>query len=292
MRRTQYIVDVYIYEMLLQAFLVSGHQPLWEVIYTMSPSGTNLNDQLQLLCKQSAKLIKLGDYDRAISKYYECLTILPKSISKGSVAAFLNAAIGECYWAMKDYDHAGEAFADALDCETGDENPNIAFRIGQCLVECDHEDMAPEYFDRACRLGGESLFADEDEKYYYIMHPDERPVTQPEPEPVPVPEPEVFSPVETPVSSNSEADFFEPSGDIISAVASAAEEHASKGPVPKFPNESKSGTDYFSRGSAASAEEATSSSQAVSAENDAAEEEHIGFFQRLFGKRGDKKKKK
>ncbi len=153
----------------------------------MSEIDAATNSTIRTLCKQGEKLSKLGDYDRAISKYYEALTLLPELHARNQISAWLYTAIGEAYWNMQEYDRAGESFCEAYECPGMSDNANITFRIGQCLTECDDIEHAKEYLTHAVALGGADLFDTADKKYYYVLHPEKQP--KPKPEPVPEPTP-------------------------------------------------------------------------------------------------------
>ena len=143
------------------------------------------NSKIRQLCSQGEKLHKLGDYDRAVSKFYEALTLLPKN-ERSQIATFLYVSIGEAYWCMEDYENAGESFCQAYECPGMSENAQITMRIGQFLAECEDMDNARDYLRHAVRLGGEELLLAEDHKYYEILHPAAKkaaPATKPEPEP-------------------------------------------------------------------------------------------------------------
>ena len=137
----------------------------------MSELDAATNNKIRLLCSQGDKLSKLGDYDRAISKYYEALTLLPSLHERSHISAFLYTSIGEAYWNMKDYENAGESFCEAYECPGMNGNAQITFRIGQCLTECGDEANARDYLRHAVRLGGESIIADADRRYYNVLYP-------------------------------------------------------------------------------------------------------------------------
>jgi len=268
----------------------------------MSFSDIPINEQLQTLCRQGAKLINLGDYDRAISKYYEALTILPAPIRKGPAATFLNAAIGEAYWKMKDYDRAGEAFGDAFECADGDHNPNIVFRIGQCLVECGHADLSKEYFEMAVRFGGEHLFDEADIKYYYVLHPEAIPQPEPEPEPEPVYQPAYGQAESSPMyfsassySADAEEIDYRPTEHEYSA---SDPNRFDAGLEPRRHREEHRGASLFNRASIVTIDEddpissvakvtGSASAPQEPEETPQQEPEKLNFFQRLF-----KRKKK
>lgn len=137
------------------------------------------NSKVRLLCSQGDKLSKLGDYDRAVSKYYEALTLLPDMHARNNITAFLYASIGEAYWSMKDYENAGQSFCEAYECPGMNENPQITLRIGQCLIECGDIDNARDYLRHAVRLGGDDIVKNIERRYLQVLYPEMKNEQQP-----------------------------------------------------------------------------------------------------------------
>jgi len=128
------------------------------------PQGTVA--EMKSLCMQGEKLAKIGDYVRALEKYNEALTLVPRPRKAYSEATWIYAAIGEAYYNMKDYKEAGKAFFESYSSQGGDRSAQICLRLGQCLEECSERKRAHEYLRQALDMEGAGIFADENPKYY------------------------------------------------------------------------------------------------------------------------------
>lgn len=122
--------------------------------------------EMKSLCMQGEKLAKIGDYVRALEKYNEALTLVPKPRKEHSEATWIYAAIGEAHFNLKEYKEAGKAFFESYSSQGGDRSAQICLRLGQCLEECSERKRAHEYLKQALDMAGSELFADVDYKYY------------------------------------------------------------------------------------------------------------------------------
>ncbi|MBP3414392.1 MAG: hypothetical protein J6L81_04235 [Clostridia bacterium] len=122
--------------------------------------------EMKSLCMQGEKLAKIGDHPRAVEKFNEALTLVPRPRKSYPEATFIYAAIGESQYCMKNYEDACKSFFEAFSSEGGDKSAQICLRLGQCIEECGDRRRAHEYLKRALDMADEGLFADVDIKYY------------------------------------------------------------------------------------------------------------------------------
>ena len=135
----------------------------------MSKIDPELFQQIRSICEHAGNLVQMGEDEFAISKYYEALILVPDPKSDHSISTFIYTALGEEYFATKDYAEAGKCFYKAYNCPGGHDIAQINFRIGQCLEECGERKMAQEYLCQAYLLGCDELFQKSNPKYYKII---------------------------------------------------------------------------------------------------------------------------
>lgn len=130
---------------------------------------TELQKQIIALCQHGAKLADMREFDFALSKYYEALTLVPDPKSDYKATTWIYSSIGEVHWKKRNYNEAGRAFLQAYRSAGGEQSADVNFRLGQCLVECGAADMAHTYLLQAYMLDGDALFAGENEKYFDVI---------------------------------------------------------------------------------------------------------------------------
>ncbi len=135
----------------------------------MSKLDPELFQQIRSLCEHAGSLVRMGEDEFAISKYYEALILVPDPKSDHSISTFIYTALGQQYFSMMDYAEAGKCFMKAYMCPGGEAIGQISFRIGQCLEECGERKKAQDYLCQAYLLGCEELFAKSNPKYYKII---------------------------------------------------------------------------------------------------------------------------
>ncbi|WP_339705298.1 tetratricopeptide repeat protein [uncultured Kriegella sp.] len=106
-----------------------------------------------------------GKYAEAIGQYQEALSIVPDPKTEWEAAKWLYTAIGDSFFALKNYEYALKNFYDASYCVEGDKNPFINLRIGQCLFEMKDNEKADDYFLKAYLFDGLKIFKNERKKY-------------------------------------------------------------------------------------------------------------------------------
>ena len=135
----------------------------------MSKLDPELFQQIRSICEHAGSLVQMGEDEFAISKYYEALALVPDPKSDHSISTFIYTALGEEYFAAKDYAEAGKCFLKAHNCPNGSEIAQIKFRIGQCLEECGERKKAQDFLCEAYMLGSEDMFSKANPKYYKII---------------------------------------------------------------------------------------------------------------------------
>jgi tetratricopeptide (TPR) repeat protein len=125
----------------------------------------DLSELVDGLCKRGDQFAEMEQYDDAIEKYGEAWDILPAPRSQWPAATWILVSAADAHFRLKEYDAGADLLLDALDYPNGDANPFLLLRLGQCLFELNQLDDAADALEEAFRLGGDSLFADEDPKY-------------------------------------------------------------------------------------------------------------------------------
>jgi len=142
-----------------------------------------LQKQIIALCQHAAQLAEMREYAFALSKYYDALAMVPDPKQEYKAATWIYSSIGQVQWKKRDYNEAGRAFLQAYRCVGGEQSADINYRLGQCLVECGAPDIASQYLCQAYMLDGESIFADDDPKYFEVIkHEVEGPEVTEQPE--------------------------------------------------------------------------------------------------------------
>ena len=124
------------------------------------------------LCETGDAYFEKDKYQRAVEKYQNALSLVPEPKVEWEASTWIYVALGEVYYYCSQYSEAMIYFGEAEKCPGGIENPLINLRLGQCYCECDDSQLAKEYLLRAYMLEGESIFEDEDEKYFELIKDD------------------------------------------------------------------------------------------------------------------------
>lgn len=125
----------------------------------------NLALKVRRLCFRGYQHYDGGKYQRALRSFYQAWLVLPKPQARWREAGWILTAIGDSYFRIGKYQQAREALLSALSCPEADASPFIYLRYGQVLYELDQMDEARQALEKATRLGGDEIFADEDSKY-------------------------------------------------------------------------------------------------------------------------------
>ena len=109
------------------------------------------------------------EHEAALRQYYQAWVKLPTPQNQQPQAASILAAIGNTYFQLQRYEPAIEALRSALDIPTERNNALTLLRLGQCLLDNGQALPARTYLQRAYRIGGLSLFNNEDDRYIHAI---------------------------------------------------------------------------------------------------------------------------
>ena len=124
-----------------------------------------LSDLIDGLCRRGDQFAGMEQYDDALDQYGKAWDLLPEPREQWPAATWILLSAGDAHFRLQDFDEAIDLLLDALDCPDGEENPFLALRLGQCLLEAGRHSEAGAALEQALRGGGAELFADEDPKY-------------------------------------------------------------------------------------------------------------------------------
>ena len=117
------------------------------------------------LCAQGYSAYDAKDYDQALRLFYQAWLSLPKPQTDYPQAGWVLAAIGDCYFKMGKLEQAQEALESCCHCPGMADNPFVQMRLGQVLLDSQHLTQARKHLNKAYHLGGEVLFATEQDYY-------------------------------------------------------------------------------------------------------------------------------
>lgn len=124
-------------------------------------------DHMQPLLQQGHSAFATGNYEKAARAWIRALKQIPDPQSAFGQSLTLNAAIGDAFFLMRDYQQALPYLeaAKANIAENGQTNAFVLMRLGEVLLELEEHWDAREYLIRAHMLGGEKLFENEEQPY-------------------------------------------------------------------------------------------------------------------------------
>lgn len=129
----------------------------------------DLQDILEELCDQGNEAMDEGEFQEALGFFGQALSVLPKPAEAWEAYGWVQAAIGDAYYGLKEYasalDHFHKSYAFAGPDEV---NPFVLLRLGQCYLRLNDTEDATEYLLRAYMLEGEDIFEGEEEDYAFL----------------------------------------------------------------------------------------------------------------------------
>lgn len=126
---------------------------------------SDITATIQAICTKGYQHYAESDYSAALRLFYQAWLKLPKPQTQEPAAELVLSAIGDTYYRMGKYELAIEALRSALACQQTEARPLVEMRLGQTLLNTGHELQAVTYLQRAYRLGGDAVFANENPKY-------------------------------------------------------------------------------------------------------------------------------
>lgn len=130
----------------------------------------HISDRIDELSERGNLLLdEGGDWEGAVEVWKQALALLPPPVTDWEAATWLNASIGEAYYAGGQSEDALAYLFDALNCPDGHMNPFILLRVGQILVDQGRTDEGVEQLLRAYMLDGEDVFEEGGERYLQLL---------------------------------------------------------------------------------------------------------------------------
>ena len=117
------------------------------------------------LLEQGHLAYETHDYKTALRLFYKAWIQLPKPETYQRDSGKILTSIGSTYFKLGRYQPAIEALRIALTCAQTTNHPFTLLRLGQCLFNSGQQEQGRTYLQRAYRLGGDGLFAEEDNSY-------------------------------------------------------------------------------------------------------------------------------
>ncbi|SBW11114.1 Tetratricopeptide repeat protein [uncultured delta proteobacterium] len=129
----------------------------------------DIQDALEELCDQGNEAMDEGEFREAITFFEKALEILPAPADEWEPYGWLQAALGDAYYGMQDYNGALEYFHKAYTFAGPDEvNPFVLLRLGQSYRRLGDAKNALDYLLRAYMLEGEDIFANDDDDFAFL----------------------------------------------------------------------------------------------------------------------------
>jgi tetratricopeptide (TPR) repeat protein len=125
--------------------------------------------QVTELCERGDDAVERGALDEALGFYDQALALVPAPIYQWRIATWILTAVGDACFLKKDYARARRALHRALRCPGGSDNPFVHLRLGQIELELGSPNAARDELHRAYRKAGQSIFGDEDPKYWDLI---------------------------------------------------------------------------------------------------------------------------
>lgn len=129
----------------------------------------DIQDALEELCDQGNEAMDEGEFKEAVAFFEQALAVLPQPAEEWEPWGWLQAALGDAYYSMKDYAPALGYFQKAYTFAGPEEvNPFVLLRLGQCCRHLGDEKNAAEYMLRAYMLEGEDIFENEADDFAFL----------------------------------------------------------------------------------------------------------------------------
>lgn len=129
-----------------------------------------ISEKILELCQQGYVLYDGGDFKTALRRFYSAWNLLPKPQTNWQHAGWVLTAIGDAYFAKKDYENGKQALLSALHCPLAGGNPIIHLRLGQCHFELGEYAAANDQFNEIISQGNIALLSKENPKYFKFMN--------------------------------------------------------------------------------------------------------------------------
>ena len=129
----------------------------------------NLEEAVRALIEKGDRQLNADDFKGAIRFHREAMELIPEPREESVVGLEAFVALGEAYFLAGRFEEAYGALSFAVKCPGGVENPLVWLRLGQVLYDVGDRDGAAQKLAAAYVLGGEEVFAGEDERYMRFL---------------------------------------------------------------------------------------------------------------------------
>lgn len=129
----------------------------------------DIQEALDEACDQGNEAMDEGEFREAAGFFRQALDLLPNPAEEWDAYGWLQAALGDAHYGMKDYAAALEHFHKAYAFAGPEEvNPFVLLRLGQCSRRLGDEKSAADFLLRAYMLEGEDIFEDEEDDFAFL----------------------------------------------------------------------------------------------------------------------------
>jgi hypothetical protein len=136
-----------------------GDKELPEPLFTELTARTNVGQELFDQCR----------FSEALPVFQSAWDLLPLPKQQWNAALWTLAAIGDCYFLMRDFSAAQRTFIEAMALPEGVGNVFLHLRLGEIALELGEEVRAADELIRAYAVGGREAFDGEDPKYLEFL---------------------------------------------------------------------------------------------------------------------------
>ena len=112
---------------------------------------------------------ELYEMEEAIDLYNKAYRVLQTRRELEEKAVWALAALGDCHFILGDLHEALRTYIRAFNLPTGYASAYVLLRAGQVYLEMGNTAQARHYLLQAYLIEGDSLFANEDEKYFTLI---------------------------------------------------------------------------------------------------------------------------
>lgn len=130
---------------------------------------SNIYEKIKEYSEEGEKLFYDGRFTEALKQYNRAFVLIPEPKVQWEASVWLTAAIGDCYFWLREYDTALECFRKLMAEYEEYGNPFTRLRYGECLYETGNEQPAKEHLLAAYLMEGEELFEECDQKYLSVI---------------------------------------------------------------------------------------------------------------------------
>ena len=129
----------------------------------------NAYDRIKEYSDKGETLFYEGRFSEALREYNKAFDVIPEPKQRWEASVWLIAAMGDCYFWLKEFDVALEYFRKLMAEYEEYGNPFTRLRYGECLYETGNEQLAKEHLLAAYSMEGRELFEECDVKYLRII---------------------------------------------------------------------------------------------------------------------------